>query len=81
MSPSSNTVSWTLTGLREGECEFKMAYADAQQLDWDRPETYQSGRYIEFDVKISFWVPGQQSEKPNVPDYSESSGAGGDTSA
>ena len=58
-----------------------MAYADAQLLDWDRPETYKSGHYIEFDVKISLWVPGLDGERPEVSDNSASAGAQGQASA
>ena len=54
---------WCLTGDKEGECKFDMAYAEAasaKQFDWDA--IYEGITTIAFDAKVSEFVPPE--EKP-----------------
>ena len=64
---------WSLTGDKEGECKFAMAYAEAasaKQFDWD--EVDEGVTTIAFDVKVSEFVPPEEKpEKKEEPKKEE----------
>ena len=64
---------WSLTGDKEGECKFAMAYAEAasaKQFDWDAID--EGITTIAFDVKVSEFVPPEEKpEKKEEPKREE----------